>query len=212
MLGKPRTSSDHERRHWQLGPQFAYIPDDLYVKLATLDRGYEKFCKYFTISEVSSNIQPELSLLTGLVIWMSEQSNRKILSSKRFMRWIYQTIWASSTVGRVENTSVKSFLALLAEQKPLVWIPDTLSRDNDAKESFSLGEVYPLSHCVMEDRSGSTFFEGSPVKVIASHYDTPNLLDRDQSIAQMFGRKGFCTVCRAIEGMFGMWDKPWDSP
>jgi hypothetical protein len=116
----------------------------------------------------------------------------------------------SSSIGQQRlSVSHHKVLNLIQDQKPFLWIPETVpiatamsgSQEKEESDELMLGKMYPLSDLVIRDPTEKFDHSLTPIRVISRFYADPKFLS-------LFTRVRVCPVCTAYEGLFGRRGQP----
>jgi hypothetical protein len=152
--------------------------------------------------------QPTPLQCVELFVWMCKQPH--VTANATLMANTYETLF--SFVRQFPMHPHSQFvMRRIASDDPFLWFPTDV---NPSKSVSRRGQLYPLSHVVMDDLSKyfSEFPLLSPVRVLRDHYQ-----DEDCKIDEfctLFSRRnpnpngngqrlGTCRVCKCLEGRFG---------
>lgn len=116
------------------------------------------------------------------------------------MSRIYELLFVHMQNESSNEMGKREFLKLLRDDSPILWLP---TGNHSSAASFVDGSMWRLSSIISTDPTSKFNSEDSPVKAIDQYYK--------KSIGKLFSRKKVCTVCRALEGMFGARGSPLQS-
>lgn len=195
-----------ERNPYLLGPHAAYIPKDNLHK----DANISDLCKIFHFYRVSYNNECP-SLLADLLDWMSQQSNVVLFFNENFLKSVYTRIFdhmksVTHIHTSLKDTAYATMTRLIDGDFPILWVKNVslLDEEYSCENDYYAGGMVRLSRVCSDDKTTKLCFDSSPIKVLSYHYKE---VARD--IALFFSREKVCSLCRAVEGMFGAHGCAW---
>jgi hypothetical protein len=214
---RPHVTFSLSQTHKWFGPHCLYIPSHFSASQNVFD--------FYRISLEDFNIE----FYSKFLCWLSV--TERCYSTSRWMKSLYRNFLESFSSSSFSSSRHRfchqQVLNLILNQKPFLWIPDTINTTPMAatatptgafggapgaggeteteSNDLVLGKMCTLSEVVIRDPTDKFFDHPlTPIRVLNRYYE-------DSQFLSLFTRVRICRVCTAYEGLFGTRGQPLET-